>query len=138
MKKSTFSGNDIGIYYASSAASLPASTDVTISKNTVSNSVDEGISLDAGRAALSHDVINGSGPVGIQVLQYVGQAFAPANTAIHESISGQGIGVQVYSDAAVGDLPGNFPISHSHFLHTNTTALTNNSANFTTSGSGNS
>jgi len=139
IKKSTLTGNDMGIYYGSSAASEPVTPEVTITHNTITSSVDEGIYLDQGKAALSHDVINGTGPVGIQIGQYNGQSYAPASSASNESISGQGIGVQVYSDNALtGDLPGNFSISHSHFLHTNTTALTNNSTNYTTSGSTNS
>ena len=139
IKRSALTNNDMGIYYGSSAASEPVTPEVTIAHNTITSSVDEGIYLDQGRASLSHDVINGTGPVGIQIGQYNGQTYAPASSASHESISGQGIGVQVYSDNAVsGDLAGNFSISHSKFLHTNTTALTNNSANFTTSGTGNS
>ena len=139
VKNSTFTGNDIGIAYYATGASVPASPEVTISKNTVTSSVDEGIQLDVGKAALSHDTINGTGPIGIQVLQYNGQAYAPASSASHESISGQGIGVQVYSDlAGPGDLAGTFTIAHSQFLHTNTTALTNNSPNYTTAGAGNS
>ena len=87
---------------------------------------------------LSHDVIGGTGPIGIEVLQASWQSYAPASSATGESISGQGVGVEVDSDNAPGDFAGNFAINHSQFLHANTTALTDNSNNYTTSGTGNS
>ena len=55
---------------------------------------------------MNNKVLTGPANVGIQVLQYNGQAYAPASTASNDTISGQGIGVQVYSDVAVGDFPG--------------------------------
>jgi hypothetical protein len=136
--KSTFTSNDMGIYYGSTANTVPASPDVSISRDTVTSSVDEGIQLDAGKASLTHDTVNGTGPIGIQVLQASWQTDASASTANRVSVSGQGVGVQIDSDGAPSDLPGTFAISNSQFLHSNATALTNNSATFTTSGNHNS
>jgi len=138
VKLSTLNGNDVGVYYSSLAASEPVATEVTMATNIINNSVDAGIELDQGVASLKYNTIGGTGPIGIEVLQAYWQSYAPASTAIHQTISGQGVGVEVDSDNAVGDFPGNFVISGSHFLHTNTTALTNNSTNYTTSGGGNS
>ena len=53
-------------------------------------------------------------------------------------LSGQGIGVQVLSDnAATGDFPGVFTISHSTYLFGNTQASQDNSTNYSIQGSGN-
>ena len=132
LSSSKLSGNDIGVYYISQAATEPASSEVLITKDTFTGNRFEGIALDQGVASVTSDTVNGSGNVGIQVLQYSGQAYADASTASHVKISSQGVGVQVHSDnAATGDFPGVFAIDHSKFLTGNTIGIQNNSANYT-------
>ena len=134
---SKLSQNDIGVYYGSAAASEPLAPEVTISNNNFKFNRYEQIDLDQGVASIVGNKVHGTANVGIQVLQYSGQAYAPASTASNDTISGQGIGVQVYSDLAVGDFPGTFNISNSNFLLTNTLALQDNSTNYFIQGSGN-
>jgi len=149
--------NDIGVYYGSAAASEPLSPEVTISNNNFKSNLDEQIQLDQGVASIVNNKLHVTGNVGIQVLQYSGQTYAPASTASNDTISGQGIGVQVYSDlctippyngggpvpgcvagsAPGDDLPGTFNINNSSFLATNTLAEQDNSLNFFIMGSGN-
>jgi hypothetical protein len=135
---STVTGNDMGVYYVSTAPAEPASPEVTVSKDNFTANRYEQIVLDAGFASLVTNTISGTSNVGIQVLQYDGQAYAPASKASHQTISGQGVGVQVLSDQSpTGDLPGAFDISHSTFLTGNTVATSDNSSNYTIGGVGN-
>jgi hypothetical protein len=149
--------NDIGVYYGSAAATEPLSPEVTISNNNFKSNGDEQIQLDQGFASVVNNKLHGTGNVGIQVLQYSGQTFASASTASNDTISGQGIGVQVYSDLCTApayngggpiagcvagtapgdDMPGTFNINNSNFLTTNTLAEQDNSTNFFIMGSGN-
>ena len=139
VKNSTISGNDVGVYYALSAATEPTKAEATLTGNSISHNPDEQIVLDQGVAAVNSNTIGGSGLVGIEVLQYNGQTYAPLPTATKDTISGQGVGVKVYSDQAVtGDLAGTFRITNSQFLTGNTTALQDNSANYTVYQAGNS
>jgi hypothetical protein len=137
LKGSTISGNDNGLYYVSDSATEPSSSELAISSDNFNNNADEQIQLDSGKATLSRDTIDGTGAVGIQVLQYDGQPYAPAETASLDTITGQGIGIQVLSDdAGSGDLPGTFAISSSGFAIGNTNATQDNSpgGNFTITG----
>jgi hypothetical protein len=139
--KSSISNNDNGVYYGSGAPTEPTSAEVTISRNTFSGTADEQILLDQGVASVINNTISGPGNVGIQVIQYaapVAQTYAPASTANGDSISGQGVGVQVSSDNQPGDLPGKFTISHSTYLASNTVGQEDNSTNFVIQGIHNS
>ncbi len=136
---STVSDNDVGLYYGSEAATEPTSPEVTISHDTFTSNRYIGVQFDQGDASLNDDTINGTGNVGIQIMQYIDNAFegsqtyAPAETASTDTISGQGMAVQVYSDNNPGDFPGVFTISHSHFLaptNNNAVAESNNSSNY--------
>jgi hypothetical protein len=139
IEHSTIGQNDIGVYYASAAASEPSSPEVNIGHNTFNGGgADEQVELDQGVATVNSNTIDGTANVGIQILQYNGQAYAPAETAKSDTISGQGIGVQVYSDnASSGDLPGVFNINDSHFLTTNTVPEQDNSTNYVIQGTNN-
>ena len=77
LRTSTLSGNDLGVYYASSAATEPARAEVTITSDTLTSNRYEQIQFDQGRAQLNNSTISGSGNVGIQVIQYSGQSYAP-------------------------------------------------------------
>jgi hypothetical protein len=134
LSKSSVSDSDIGAYYVSGAASEPTSAEVTIKSNIFNDNRYEGVVLDAGVANVTGNTIDGTGNVGIQVLQYAGQPYAPASTASKDTITGQGVGVQVLSDNQAGDLPGNFTISHSTFRTGNTVAEEDNSTNYTLGG----
>lgn len=135
LQSSAISGNDIGVYYGSTSPTEPGSPEVAITKNTFTSNPDEQIQLDQGVATVNDNKLKGSGNVGIEVLQYGvpnGQSYAPASTATKDTISGQGVGVEVLSDNAVsGDFPGTFTISASKFLTGNTVATQDNSTNYT-------
>jgi hypothetical protein len=131
---STVNGNDNGIYYFSQSPTEPSSPEVLVSKNTFTSNRYEGVVLDQGIASVNNNKVNGTGNVGIQVLQYNGQTYAPASTASHVTITGQGIGVQVLSDNAAGDVPGTFTISHSAFLTGNSISSQDNSTTYTIHG----
>jgi hypothetical protein len=131
LASSTITGNDTGVYYGSASATEPASPEVAISKDTVAANPDEQIVLDQGVATVDNNKLSGPGNVGIEVQQYggaQGQAYAPAETASHDTITGQGVGVEVLSDNATpgtspgDDFPGAFAIDHSRFLTGNSTA----------------
>ncbi len=140
ISKSTIKDNDLGAYYGSGSATEPASPEVSISKDVFHANADEQLQLDQGNATVRKDTIKGASNVGIQVIQYSGQSYAPAETASHDTITGQGIGVQVLSDNATpgsapgDDFPGTFAISHSGFAIGNANASEDNSVNFTISG----
>lgn len=135
LQSSAISGNDIGVYYGSTSPTEPGSPEVAITKNTFTSNPDEQIVLDQGVASVVGNKLKGSGNVGIEVLQYGvpnGQSYAPASTATKDTISGQGVGVEVLSDnAATGDFPGTFTISASKFLTGNAVATQDNSTNYT-------
>jgi hypothetical protein len=135
LQSSAISGNDIGVYYGSTSPTEPGSAEVAITKNTFTSNVDEQIQLDQGVATVNGNKLKGSGNVGIEVLQYGapnGQSYAPASTATKDSISGQGVAVEVLSDNALtGDFPGTFTISASKFLTGNATPTQDNSTNYT-------
>jgi hypothetical protein len=137
LSNSTLQGNDAGTYYISESPTEPHASEVVINKNTFTNNRYEGVDLDQGIATVTNNTINGTGNAGIQTLQYHGQSYAPASTASRDTISGQGIGVQVLSDNAAGDFPGTFTISNSSFVSGNTVGSEDNSSNFTIGGRGN-
>ena len=158
LSHSKINHNDIGVYYGSAAATEPLSPEVTISNDSFWSNRDEQVQLDQGFASVVGNTLHVTGHVGIQVLQYSGQTYASASTASNDTISGQGVGVQVYSDLCTApayagggpiagcvagtapgdDMPGTFNINNSNFLTTNTLAEQDNSTNFFVMGSGNS
>jgi len=147
LTSSTITGNDIGVYYGSASATEPTSPEVTVSKDTLAANPDEQVVLDQGVATVVDSKLSGPGNVGIEVLQYggvaTGQAYAPAATASRDTITGQGVGVEVLSDNATpgtspgDDFPGAFAIDHSRFLTGNSTATQDNSVNFAIHGMNN-
>ncbi len=135
---SKLSGNDIGAYLYSTAPTKPVAAQVTILKDTFDANRYEQVFLDQGDAAVNNDTIEGASNDGIVIVQYKGQTYAPNSSATTDTITGQKIGVNVNSDrAATGDFAGTFSISDSHYLTGNTVASTDNSRNFTISGTGN-
>jgi len=112
--RSSVNDNDLGVYYASGSASVPASAEVTILKDLLTSNRYEGIDLEEGKASLNSDTINGSGRVGIDLYQYEGQLSASESTASSMKISGQSeAAIKVESDKLAGDPPGKFVITKS-------------------------
>jgi hypothetical protein len=127
---STLSENDTGAYYISESATQPASSELLLSKDTFSNNRYEGVTLDQGKAALKGDTINGTGNVGIDLLQYEEQALASQSGAASTKIEGMSqAGVKVESDKGAKDIPGQFKFSKSTFANDGT-VLINESGNF--------
>ncbi|HTZ88253.1 MAG TPA: right-handed parallel beta-helix repeat-containing protein [Solirubrobacteraceae bacterium] len=127
---STISGNDIGAYYISEAASQPSSPELALNKDVFSGNRYEGVALDQGDASLKSDTINGPGEVGIEIYQYEGQTLSSQSSASGAKIEGMSeAGIRVASDKAAGDKPGKFTISKSTFT-SDATVLNNESSNF--------
>jgi hypothetical protein len=111
---STIKENDMGIYYGSGKATVPASPEVTMNTDVLTSNRYEGVYLEEGKASLSADTINGSGRVGIDLAQYEGQASASESSANKIKISGQSeAAIKVESDKKPGDIPGRFVITNS-------------------------
>ncbi len=144
LTNSTVSDNDVGLYYGSESPTEPSSPEVAISHDTFTSNRYIGVQFDQGDASLNNDTINGTGNVGIQIMQYIDNAFqgsqtyTQAETATNDTISGQGAAVQVYSDNNPADFGGVFTLSHSHYLTGNTVAQENNSDNYIIGGVANS
>ena len=66
---STLDENDIGAYYDSTSATQPSSPEVTFAKDVLTSNRYEGFVLEQGKALLSNDTIDGSGDVGIDLVQ---------------------------------------------------------------------
>ncbi|HXD53774.1 MAG TPA: hypothetical protein VN618_03390 [Solirubrobacteraceae bacterium] len=111
---STVRENDMGVYYASGSATVPATPDVTILKDVLTSNRYEGAELEEGRASLVSDTINGTGRVGIDLYQYDEQLSASESSAKNIKISGQSeAAIKVESDKQPGDIPGRFVITNS-------------------------
>jgi hypothetical protein len=128
LTSSTVKENDLGVYYASGSATVPPTPDVTLSTDFLTSNRYEGVELEEGRALLKNVTINGSGRVGIELLQSAGQASAIESSATSTKVSGQSeASIKVTSDKLAGDKPGTFA-----FKGTATApVLINESSNFT-------
>lgn len=109
---STISENDLGIEYASLGSSVPPSPEVTMTKDVLTSNRYDGVVLEEGNAALKNVTINGSGRVGIDLLQTDEQASAIESSASSTKISGQSeASIKVSSDKQPTDKPGKFLFS---------------------------
>jgi hypothetical protein len=127
---STISENDLGVYYASGENTVPASPEVTITKDVLTSNRYEGVDLEEGKASMSTDTINGSGRVGIDLFQYEGQTSASESSATKIKISGQAeAAIKVESDKEPNDIAGKFVITKSTESG-NGSVLINESNNF--------
>ena len=112
--KTKIKENDFGAYYVSESPTAPASPEVSLTKDTFSGNRYEGLILDQGKAALTHDRITGPGKIGIELLQYEGQTLEPNSSASRVKFSGLSeADLKVFSDKQPGDLPGKFTITKS-------------------------
>jgi hypothetical protein len=109
VSSSTISENDLGIEYTSFSASVPASPEVTMTKDVLTGNRYDGVVLEEGNAALSNVTINGSGRVGIDLLQAAGQKSAIESSATNTKVSGQSeASIKVSSDKQPADKAGKF------------------------------
>ncbi|HUE29069.1 MAG TPA: right-handed parallel beta-helix repeat-containing protein [Solirubrobacteraceae bacterium] len=130
LMSSTVSSNDMGVYYASGSATVPASPDVTVNKVALNGNRYEGVALEEGKALLTSDTIMGPGRVGIALYQFEGALSASESSASKVAINGQSeAAIKVESDKQPGDIPGKFTIAHSTHSSDGAT-LINESNNF--------
>jgi nitrous oxidase accessory protein NosD len=108
VSKSTITENDEGVEAYDSTAADPAITSNTLEKNRWS-----AVEIEEGSATINGNSMSDSN-VGIQLLQYAGQAYAIGGTATHDKIEGMNdFAVQGSSDKSEADLPGSFSITSS-------------------------
>ena len=128
---STISGNDLGVYYASGSATVPAKADVKITKNRLSDNRYEGILLEEGKASISGDQIVGGGELGIAIFQASFQQSGSFSSATKTTIEGMSVAaVGVLTDGKAGDPAGTFTIKNSS-ISKNAAEVSNTSSNFT-------
>jgi hypothetical protein len=110
---SAISDSDIGVYSYDLAATAPSTPNATISDDTLTNDRYEAIGLDQGFTVVSNDTLSG-GNVGVQVLQYYGQAYGVTAKVKNVTVSGMAVAAaQVYSDENPADFAGSLSITHS-------------------------
>ncbi len=127
----TLKENDIGVYFVSASPTQPTSPEVTISKDVLSKDRYEGVFLDQGDASVKDDAITGPANVGIELVQYAQQAYAPTSSASSDEVEGMtDAAVKVQSDKAPGDHAGSFKITNSA-LSSNATVVEDESTTFT-------
>ncbi len=127
---STVSGNDIGAYYDAEGPNQPTSPELSLSKDTFSSNRYEGVLLEQGDATLKSDTINGTGNIGLDLLQDEEQTLASTSSASSTRIEGMSqAAVKVESDKAPSDIPGQFKFAKSTFSG-NATVLIDESSNF--------
>ncbi len=127
---STLSENDIGAYYDSTSKTQPASPEVTFTKDVLTSNRYESFVLEQGKALLNKDTINGSGAVGIDLVQTAGQTLASESSATHTKVEDQSdAAIKVESDKSVKDIPGSFDFTDGTFSG-DATVLDNESNNF--------
>ena len=117
VSKSNIDGNDIGVYAESSTETEPtepAAPQIQVTKNILENDRYESILVSQGWASLTKNTLSG-GNVGIQLLQYGGEAYGSKASAFKDKISGMTVwGVQGRSDNEPSDPFGSITITKSH------------------------
>jgi hypothetical protein len=127
---STVSGNDIGAYYDAEGPNQPTAPELSLSKDTFSSNRYEGVLLEQGDATLKSDTINGTGNIGLDLLQDGEQTLASTSSASSTRIEGMSqAAVKVESDKAPSDIPSQFKFAKSTFSG-NATVLIDESSNF--------
>jgi len=134
---STIKGNDLGVYNVEDTRTAPAASVVMINGDTLRNNRDESVYLDQGWATVDHDVIHAASTVGIELVQYNGQAYGTKGVALHDTISGMSVAaVQINSDRSASDKRGSLVLEHSN-ISSNASPFLNNSLNFSVTQLGN-
>jgi len=131
VSSSTVSDNDLGVYYASGSAMVPATPDVKITKDRLSDNRYEGIQLEEGKASISNDQIVGTGELGIAIYQAATQESGSFSIASKTTIEGMSVAaIGVLTDGKAGDPAGIFTIKNSS-ISKNVAEVSNTSSNFT-------
>jgi hypothetical protein len=130
VSSSTLDENDIGAYFDSTSEHISASPEATFTKDVLTSNRYEGLVLEQGKALLSRDTINGSGDVGIDLVQSKGQTAASESSATHSKVEDQTqAAIKVESDESAEDKPGSFDFTDGTFSG-DATVLDNESSNF--------
>jgi len=130
VSSSSLKENDLGGYYDSTSATQPAAPEVTFKKDVLTGNRYEGFVLEQGKALLSRDIVNGSGDVGIDLVQNDSQTLASQSSATGTTVEGQSeAGIKVESDNKPGDIKGSFVFAHGT-LAGNGTPVKNESTSF--------
>ncbi len=104
---STIENNDAGAYYGSGSATEPSSAQVTFTKDIFTNNRYEALQIEEGKSALKDDTINGTGLVGINLVQGGYQQSASLSSSTGTKITGQTeASIKVTSDNSLSDPPG--------------------------------
>jgi hypothetical protein len=109
--KNVINENDIGVYHF--AATEENTPQATISGNTMESDRFEAVELDQGFAKVNKNTLV-KGNIGIQLIQYEGQAFGPRGTSVEDTIEGMKVfAIEGLSDNQLNDQFGSFTISKS-------------------------
>jgi hypothetical protein len=110
--KAKITKNDIGIYHSSEVETT--SPQATLNSDELLENRYIGILLDQGYASMNKDTITGPGDVGIELIQYAGQAFGVKGKGNEDTVSGMSsYAVFGNSDLNAGDQFGSFTIAKS-------------------------
>jgi hypothetical protein len=138
LSESTISGNDIGVYYASTSPSQPTKPEVKLSFDNLISNRYEGAVLEEGDASLTGDTIKGTGQVGIDVVQSASLPYADDSSATRATIEGMSVAaVAITTDNSPGDPSGIFTIKNSS-ISKNAAEVLDPSTNFTVTRKGDS
>jgi hypothetical protein len=108
VSKSTLDSNDVGAEAFDSTTADPS-----IAGDKLEGNRFEAVQIGQGSASVERDVMRNSN-VGIQLLQYAGQLYAPGGTGTHDTIEHMGKwAVLGHSDDSGSDLAGSFSITSS-------------------------
>jgi hypothetical protein len=116
VSSSTLEENDIGAYFGSTSEAISSFPEATFTKDVLTSNRYEGFVLEQGKALLSHDTINGSGNVGIDLVQSKAQTAASESSATHTKVEDQTVAaIKVESDKSAEDKPGSFDFTDGTF-----------------------
>jgi hypothetical protein len=127
--RDTLEENGIGLHFVSGATTEPSTTELSLRRSLILNSDYAGLLLEQGTAQIGHNIIEG-GAYGIQIRQAGSQPFASDATAAYDTISGTQAAIDVLSDHAPSDPPGDFLIKRSA-ISSNAAEVINESSTFT-------
>jgi hypothetical protein len=138
VSSSTSSSNDIGAYFASTSPTQATKPELKVLSSHLTDNRYEGAVLEEGDAALTRDVITGTGEVGIDIVQSASQPYADDSTASRCTIEGMTVAaVAITTDGLSGDSSGIFTIKSSS-ISKNAAQVLDPSTNFTVTRKGDS
>lgn len=111
--KSSIDENDIGVYHIDLSGSEPAASQASVTGNTMTKDRYAAVALDQGWATVNANTMT-EGAVGIQLLQYAGQAYGPKGTGSGDTVEKMTkYAVEGLSDNEPSDQFGTFTITRS-------------------------